>query len=43
MIINAEIISRPDSGEYSERIFDVESAWNSQSWTFVRFTDENYV
>lgn len=42
MIINAEIISRPDSGEYMERIYDVESAWNSQSWTFVRFTDENY-
>lgn len=40
MIINAEIISQPYSGEYLERIYDVESAWNSQSWTFVKFTDE---
>lgn len=42
MIIEAEIISQPYSGEYSERIFDNESVWNSQSWTFVKFTNDDY-
>lgn len=42
MIIEAEIISQPYSGEYTERIYDNESAWNSQSWTFIKFTDEDY-
>lgn len=41
MIIKTEIISQPYSGEYAERIYDNESAWNSQSWTFVKFTNEN--
>src|SRR5690606_18313071 len=41
MIIEAEIISQPYSGEYTERIYDNESAWNSQSWTFIKFTDED--
>ncbi len=39
MIIEAEIISQPYSGEYTERIYDNESAWNSQNWTFIKFTD----
>jgi len=38
MIIEAEIISQPYSGEYIERIYDNKSAWNSQSWTFIKFT-----
>jgi len=42
MIIDAEIISQPYSGEYTERIYDNESAWNSQSWTFIKFTDDDY-
>jgi len=42
MIIEAEIISLPSSGEYSERIYDNKSSWNSQSWTFIKFTNENY-
>ncbi|MFA9187824.1 hypothetical protein AAGV33_06845 [Flavobacterium sp. FBOR7N2.3] len=42
MIIKAEIISQPYSGEYSERIYDNESAWNSQSWTFIKFVEEDY-
>ena len=41
MITNAEIISQPYSGEYLEKIYDVESAWNSQSWTFIKFTNDN--
>lgn len=42
MIIEAEIISQPYSGEYTERIYDIESAWNSNSWTFVKFTNDDY-
>lgn len=42
MIIKAEIISQPYSGEYTERIYDTESAWNSQSWTFIKFTNDDY-
>lgn len=42
MIIKAEIISQPYSGEYSERVYDNQSAWNSQSWTFIKFTNDDY-
>lgn len=42
MIIVAEIISQPYSGEYTERIYDNESAWNSQRWTFIKFTNDDY-
>lgn len=43
MIIEAEIISQPYSGEYSERIYDNESPWNSQSWTFIKFINDDYL
>ena len=39
--LKAEIINQPYSGEFKERIYDVESPWNSQSWTWIKFTDEN--
>lgn len=42
MIIEVEIINQPYSGEYTERIYDNESVWNSQGWTFVKFTNEDY-
>lgn len=42
MIIEAETISQPYSGEYTERIYDNESAWNSQSWTFIKFINDDY-
>lgn len=42
MIIKAEIINQPYSGEYSERVYDNESVWNSQSWTFIKFTNDDY-
>ena len=42
MIIEAVIISQPYSGEYIERIYDNESAWNSQGWTFIKFTNDDY-
>ena len=39
MIDKAEIISQPLSGQFTERIYDNQSAWNSQSWTWVKFTN----
>ncbi len=42
MIIEEEIISQPYSGEYTERIYETKSAWNSRSWTFVKFTNGVY-
>jgi hypothetical protein len=42
MIIKAEIIAQTYSGEYEERIYDNESAWNSQNWTSIKFTNEDY-
>jgi hypothetical protein len=42
MIIHAEIISQPCSGECKERIYDIESSWNSQSWTFIKFIEDDY-
>ena len=39
--LKAEIINQPYSGEFKKRIYDVESPWNSQSWTWIKFTDEN--
>lgn len=42
MIIEAEIINQPYSGEYNEKIYDHESVWNSQCWTFIKFTNDDY-
>jgi hypothetical protein len=39
MIYKAEIINQPYSGEFEERIYDNQSVWNSQNWTWVKFTD----
>ena len=36
----AEIIDQPASGEYQEKIYNLASPWNSQSWTWVKFTDD---
>ncbi len=41
--MKAEIISQPYSGEYEERIYDLESPWNSQSWTWIKFVDKNEI
>ncbi|MHA6246711.1 hypothetical protein ACXYMU_02155 [Pontibacter sp. CAU 1760] len=41
--MKAEIINQPYSGEFEERIYDVESVWNSQSWTWIKFTNDNGV
>ncbi len=42
MIVKVEIINQPDSGEYIERIYDNESPWNSDNWTFIKFTNDDY-
>lgn len=42
MIIKAEIISQPYSEKYNEKVYDNENAWNSQSWTFIKFTNNDY-
>ena len=39
--MKAEIINQPYSGEFEERIYDIESVWNSQSWTWIKFIDED--
>ena len=39
--MKAEIINQPYSGEFEERIYDVESVWNSQSWTWIKFMDDS--
>ncbi|MBE9463672.1 hypothetical protein [Dyadobacter subterraneus] len=41
MMFKADIIGLPYSGEYSERVYDNENPWNSQSWTFVRFINND--
>lgn len=41
MIVKAEIIQQPVSGQYSERIYDIASPWNSQNWTFIKFQDKD--
>jgi hypothetical protein len=41
MIIRAEIINQPLSGEYEERIYDIPSPWNSPNWTWVKFLNED--
>ncbi|MGO1059196.1 hypothetical protein ACTL32_08725 [Planococcus sp. FY231025] len=41
MIVKAEIISQPISGEYKEKIYDVPNTWNSQEWTWVKFFNDD--
>lgn len=43
MICGADIITQPGSGEYRERIYDIENRWNSQEWTWVRFEEESEI
>lgn len=41
MIYCAESIEQPYSGQYAEKIYDIESPWNSSDWAWIRFEDEN--
>lgn len=40
-IEKSEIINQPYSGQFPERIYDIESPWNSQNWTWIKFTNED--
>lgn len=42
MVIEIEQIHLPKSGKYKEVIYDIKSTWNSQKWTWLKFTDDNY-
>ena len=42
MIISAEHIHVPESGRYEEVIFDIDSTWNSQKWTWLKFMNDDY-
>lgn len=42
VIIEAEIIDQPYSGQYEERIYDIPSPWNSQNWTWVKFSNDDF-
>lgn len=42
MIEYAKIIDQPYSGEFQEKIYDNESPWNSQGWTWVKFVNDGY-
>ena len=42
MIIKAEIISQPYSGIFKEKVYDIENSSNSQDWTFIKFTENDY-
>ena len=42
MIIKAEIISQPYSGQYRELVYDIQDSWKSSYWTWVKFEDENF-
>ena len=41
MIISAKYIEQPYDGEYREKIYDIESVWNSSDWIWIKFTDES--
>jgi len=40
MITEAICIEQPISGMFQERIYDIESPWNSDKWTWIKFTEE---
>jgi hypothetical protein len=42
MIEETKIINQPYSGEFEERIYDNESAWNSANWSWVKFVNDDY-
>lgn len=36
-------ITQPLSGEYEERIFDIESHWNSSEWSWISFEEDDEI
>lgn len=43
MILRAEYVQQPYSGEYIEKIYDIKNPWNSSDWTWIKFTEEDEV
>ncbi|TXC92747.1 hypothetical protein FS935_00640 [Metabacillus litoralis] len=41
MIIKAEIITQPYSGEFKEKIYDIPNSWTSQDWTWIKFSNND--
>ncbi|MED5051287.1 hypothetical protein P9850_05340 [Anoxybacillus rupiensis] len=41
MITKAELINQPYSGQYKEKIYDISSPWNSQNWSWIKFTNDD--
>jgi len=41
MIKRLEIINQPFSGQFKERIYDTQNAWNSQNWTWIKVLEDN--
>lgn len=39
MICKVTHIEQPYSGEYEEKIYDIESPWNSSDWSWVKFEE----
>lgn len=42
MIVSAEQVNQPLSGEFKERIYDIQNTWNSQNWTWIKFVNDDY-
>lgn len=40
MIYRITHIEQPYSGEYEEKIYDIESSWNSKDWSWIKFEEE---
>ena len=39
--LKAEFIYQPTSGEYEEKIFDLNTVWKSQIWSWTKFTTKD--
>jgi hypothetical protein len=38
--LKAERINQPTSGKYEEKVFDLNTEWKSQNWSWIKFTTE---
>lgn len=42
MIKVVEHINQPISGKYEEKVYGIQSVWNSPNWTWLKFTTDDY-
>ncbi len=42
MILYIENIETPRSGEYEEFVYDIQTPWRSQQWTWLKFINDDY-